>query len=337
MPLDFFIQTMLPAVEEHLNGCVLRTDEPRLAELNHMMAYHMGWVGEGAGAEACGKRIRPFLLLLCTAAAGGDWVNALPGAAAVELIHNFSLVHDDIQDQSLTRRGRPTVWSLWGAAQAINVGDALFSLAQISLSELAQTVSLEAALIASLRLNETCLKLTQGQFLDLAYETRQDLKIDDYWPMIAGKTAALISACTYIGAISARSDSQICEIYLEFGEKLGMAFQVQDDLLGIWGDAAHTGKSTVSDLVSGKKSLPVLYGLERNGQFARRWRERSIREDEVQDLASLLKEEGAYIYVQETSKRLSQEALQALDRAEPKGQAGEALRSLVDKLLRRNS
>jgi geranylgeranyl diphosphate synthase, type I len=302
-----------------------------------MLTYHMGWEGENAGVETRGKRIRPLLLLLCTAAAGGDWQNALPGAAAVELIHNFSLVHDDIQDQSLTRRGRATVWSKWGAAQAINIGDALFSLAQISLSELALTVSSEAAIKSFQILNDTCLRLTQGQFLDLAYESRKYLKIADYWPMIAGKTAALLSACTTIGAICAQVDAQVVEIYREFGEKLGLAFQVQDDFLGIWGDAAQTGKSTTSDLVSGKKSIPVLYGLEQNGVFANRWKEGGIRDDEIQGLAVQLKQEGAYHFVQECSKSLSEQALHHLDLAEPAGDAGAALHSLVEKLLRRNA
>ncbi len=337
MSLDQFAQTMLPVLEDQLQLNVLQTKDPKLSEMTHMLAYHMGWNGEDSGPEARGKRIRPLLLLLCTAAADGEWKEALPGAVAVELIHNFSLVHDDIQDQSLMRHGRPTVWSLWGSAQAINIGDALFSMAQMSLPQLSETVSPETALQASLCLNQTCLQLTQGQFLDLAYETRPDLRIEDYWPMIAGKTAALLSACSFIGAVCARAGAPTCENYREFGEKLGLAFQVQDDFLGIWGNAALTGKSTASDLISGKKSLPVLYGIEQNGRFAHRWKERNIREDEVLDLANQLKEEGAFDFVQEYAHRLSQDARVALKSAEPIGAAGEALFELVEKLLRRDA
>lgn len=337
MTLNQFVQLMLPAIEDRLQKCVNLAETPPLVEMNHMLAYHLGWEGEKVGPEARGKRIRPILLLLCTAAAGGSWPDALPAAAAVELVHNFSLVHDDIQDQSLTRRGRPAVWALWGAAQAINVGDALFALAQISLAELANTVSPEDVVLSYKVLNETCLKLTQGQYLDLAYESRRDLMISDYWPMIAGKTAALLSACTHIGAVCARADKRTGEFYREFGQKLGLAFQVQDDFLGIWGDSAQTGKSTASDLISGKKSLPVLYGLEQNGRFANRWRKGCIEENEVHDLADQLTVEGAFDYVNDCSRDLSEQAVQCLNSAEPVGEAGAALHELVEQLLHRNS
>ena len=265
MSLKQFSEMMLPLIEEKLQKTVALSGGAGLEEMHGMLAYHMGWEGEGAGPEARGKRIRPLIVLLCAAAAGGDWRNALPGAAAVELVHNFSLVHDDIQDNSPTRRGRATVWSLWGVAQGLNVGDTLFSLAQISLLDLAESVSPEAALIASRTLHHACLALTQGQYLDLSYEGRQDLGVDDYWPMVKGKTAALLCSSTYIGALAAKASEKICCEYQDFGENLGLAFQVLDDILGIWGDAALLGKSTASDLVSGKKSLPVLYGLEQDG------------------------------------------------------------------------
>ena len=119
----------LKAIEEELRHAVLRSEGPHLGHYDEMMAYHMGWEGEGSGLEARGKRIRPLLVLLCNDSAGGDWQAALPAAAAVELVHNFSLIHDDIQDESPTRRGRTTVWKKWGIAQAINTGDAMLTLA----------------------------------------------------------------------------------------------------------------------------------------------------------------------------------------------------------------
>jgi geranylgeranyl diphosphate synthase type I len=337
MKLEPFYEIMLPVIESSLQHAVAGSFRPKLEEMHRMLEYHMGWEGEGAGPEARGKRIRPLLVLLSAASAGGDWEKALPGAAAVELIHNFSLVHDDIQDQSPTRRGRTTLWTRWGVAQAINAGDALFSLAQTALLELADTVSLPAALSASRALNETCLSLTQGQFLDLAYEDRQDLSIEDYWPMVAGKTAALISSCTYIGALAAQVDPKTCEVYRKFGELLGLAFQVQDDLLGIWGDARRLGKSTASDLVSGKKSLPVLYGLGLNGDFARRWMRRGITEEEVPGLALQLEAEGGHLFGEQQADRLTKEALAALTSAYPQGEAGEALCELAEYLLKRKT
>jgi len=337
MSLRKFSEQMLPAIELELRRMVGLVSQPELVEMNHMLAYHMGWKGEGLGAEAGGKRIRPLLVTLCAAAAGGDWHKAIPGAAAVELVHNFSLVHDDIQDQSHTRRGRATLWTLWGVAQAINAGDALFSLGQMAALGLARTVSAEAGLQASVALQETCLHLTQGQYLDLSYESRQDLKVADYWPMVAGKTAALLSASTYIGALAAQAPADICESYRQFGQGLGLAFQAQDDRLGIWGDAALTGKSTASDLVSGKKSLPVLYGLNLDGEFARRWRQGPISPEEVSKLAAQLEAEGCRDFVEMEADRLTKQALTALAHSKPQGEAGEALSELADYLLMRKA
>ena len=337
MTLDQYFEAFIPEIEQTLQQVVAQTRQPGLEEMHYILAYHMGWEGQGAGAEARGKRIRPLLVLLSCSSAGGDWRNALPGAAAVELIHNFSLLHDDIQDRSPLRRGRPTVWTLWGVAQAINAGDTLFTLGQLALLDLAGTVSPQTALDSARILQETCLALTQGQYLDLAYESRQDLTKADYWPMINGKTAALLSASTRIGALAAQVKPQTSRAYGRFGQLLGLAFQAQDDLLGIWGDAALTGKSTESDLVSGKKSLPVLYGLGQNGSFARRWKQGPIPSTEVQTLAAQLEAEGARQYTQEQANRLTSEALSALAEASPGGETGAALIEMAHRLLSRTA
>jgi geranylgeranyl diphosphate synthase type I len=337
MPLQEISNRMLPVIEQELRQAIWQAYKPGMDELAAMMTYHMGWEGEGAGPEATGKRIRPLLLLLCTAAAGGDWQRALPGAAAVELVHNFSLVHDDIQDQSPLRRGRPTLWTRWGIAQALNTGDTLFVVAQRAVLRLAETISNVTALEAAQFLQDTCLALTQGQFLDLSYEGRVDLGEEDYWPMVRGKTAALLEACTYIGALCARVQPAVCQTYREFGNLLGLAFQVQDDLLGIWGDAGSTGKSTASDLVSGKKTLPVLYGLSQQGAFARRWAQGSIQPDETPALAMQLEVEGARGYVSERADQLTRQALDTLKQARPAGEAGQALVELARRLLKREN
>ena len=337
MSLEQFTRAMLTAVEELLRRHVDAVQGAALAELHHMLAYQMGWEGEGAGPQARGKRLRPLLVLLTASAAGGEWRNALPAAAAVELLHNFSLVHDDIQDQSTLRRGRPAVWKLWGVAQAINVGDALFTLANQALLELEKTSTVEAALRASYIFQETCLALTQGQFLDLQYEERQELSVEDYWPMVSGKTAALLAACAQLGAVSVQAGEAAYEAYSRFGRDLGLAFQAQDDLLGIWGDAALTGKSAESDLVSGKKSLPVLYGLQQGGAFAERWKQGGVRPEEVPGLARQLELEGARTFTQAQVKRLTERAQQALREASPQGTAEEALRELAEMLVGRTS
>ena len=337
---------MLEAIEEELQRQVARLDQPRTKQFHEMLTYHMGWTGEGAGAEATGKRIRPLLVLLASASFGLEekkeekeidlyWLHAKSAAAAIELIHNFSLVHDDIQDNSDKRRGRNTVWVNWGAPMAINVGDALFVIANQAILDLAEYYPAEVVIKAAGILNNSCLDLTRGQFLDMSYEERNDLGIEEYWPMVGGKTSALLAACTHIGALLGNASEAEQEAYRLFGWHLGLAFQVQDDILGIWGDELITGKSAASDLVEGKNSLPVLYGLGKRGKFAERWAQGSITASEVKDVAMQLEIEGGKNYAEEISIKETQKALAYLDQANPRGEAGAAMHQLANMLLKR--
>ncbi len=337
MNLQEYMQIMRPAVETQLQSFIDTALQGKYPELRSMLAYHMGWEGEGAGPEATGKRIRPLIVLLATSAAGGKWRCALPAAAAVELLHNFSLIHDDIEDRSPLRHGRPTLWKKWGIAQAVNTGDTLFTLAHLSMLRLSEMAGPALTLAAARILQETSLHLTQGQHLDIAYEEQKSLDLAAYWPMVTGKTAALLAACTQIGALIAQAPESERDHYRRFGEKLGLAFQVQDDLLGIWGNAALTGKSAESDLVTGKKSLPVLYGLSQQGPFAARWSQGPISLSEVSDLARQLEAEGARQYTEEYTESLTRQALAELEQAHPQGEAGEALRELALKLVGRKA
>ncbi len=336
MSLNDFLGEMRPEIEKELRKAVGQVDAAENALLWEMMAYHLGWEGERAGPDAQGKRVRPLLVLLSAAAAGADWRAALPAAVAVELIHNFSLVHDDIQDHSPLRRGRPTLWVKWGVPQAINTGDLLFTLAQAALLELAQTTSTAQALEAMRVLERACVALTRGQHLDLYFETQPSVPLESYWSMIGGKTAALLGCCCELGALTAGCSDAERAAFQRFGYSLGLAFQVWDDWLGIWGDAEQTGKSTEGDLVAGKKTLPVLFGLQQNGRFARRWQQGAIRAHEVPELAEALMAEGAKTYAEESAERLTAEALQALKTVTREDrQAALALRKLVDGLLQR--
>ncbi|MCW5876542.1 MAG: polyprenyl synthetase family protein [Anaerolineales bacterium] len=336
MPLETYRNEMLPAVEEALKAAIQPANTPGQEVLYGMLAYHMGWEGPGAGPKAAGKRVRSILLLLSCAAAGGDWRAALPAAAAVELLHNFSLIHDDIQDKGELRRGRPTLWTMHGPEQAINAGDAMFSLAHISLEGLEQTAGLAVYAAAAKLLARTSLQLTQGQYLDMAYETVPNPGVEAYWPMIWGKTAVLIRGCTDLGARVAGLTGASLKAYMLFGEKLGLAYQVHDDLLGIWGNPDEMGKSAHTDLLSGKKSLPVLYALEKKGIFAERWQDGGIPEEQVAEFAEILEEEGARDFTRQQAAQLTQEALDALAHAQPQADAGAALAALAEELGHRN-
>ncbi len=334
MNADFF-QHFLSSIETELQRQVARLQAPETVLFHEMLTYHMGWSGKGAGPRARGKRLRPLILLLTAAGYGQDWKAALPAAAGIELVHNFSLVHDDIQDNASLRRGRPTVWKRWGAPHAINAGDALFVLAHLSALDLAGHYPAETALEAAKVLQNACLALTRGQYLDMQYESRNDLKTDDYWPMVEGKTAALLSACTDLGALLGGAPPEQRAASREFGRLLGLAFQVQDDILGIWGDENQTGKSAAGDLLEGKKTLPVLYGLEQRGPFWERWQQGPLQPEEVVPLAAQLRQEGAFDYAQRIAADLTDHALEALQTAGLQGEAGAALESVARQLLQR--
>lgn len=225
----------LPALEVELRDLLVSAGPP-YTDYYDMLHYHMGWLD--TELRPCqgwtGKRVRPVICLLACEAAGGAFEQALPVAAGIEVLHNFSLLHDDIEDKSDIRRGRPTVWKLWGQSQAINAGDGMFALAHLALTRLAEVgVPAERAFTALRVFEQTCLTLTHGQFLDICFEDRLDVTIEEYMTMIRDKTAALIATSAYLGAFLAGVDETIAALYQGFGHHLGLTFQVQDDILGI--------------------------------------------------------------------------------------------------------
>ena len=253
------LATYLPSIEAGMRrGCALPD-----AGLGTMIRYHLGWEDENGGPVTTdpGKRLRPGLVLLATEANGGTVEQGLSAAVAVELLHNFSLVHDDIQDQSPTRRGRATVWKIWGEAQAINAGDLLHVIAQRQLLGIAEAVGVPRAIAALNSFAAASFRLCEGQHLDLHFETRNTVTEDDYLDMIGGKTAALIGCCLELGAIVGSTDPAVWAQYRAIGIDLGLAFQVWDDYLGVWGDSARTGKPVAEDILNRKKTLPVAFAF----------------------------------------------------------------------------
>ena len=337
MELEQAFAVYRPEIEDELKAVVLDSISGEYPVLREMMNYHMGWEGEGAGPKAQGKRLRPILLLLSTTAADGDWKQALPAAAGVELLHNFSLIHDDVEDNGDLRHGRSTVWGIWGVPQAINAGDLMFTISNQAILRLKQSYSADVVLQAQELFQQTCVKLTQGQYLDMWYENLGELPLDAYWSMVAGKTAALLACCTEMGALLGGADSAMCAKYHQFGHLLGLAFQVQDDLLGIWGDVKKIGKSTSSDLYTKKKTLPVIFGLQQKGKFAARWFLEDMKMEEVPEMALLLEEEGAREYTEQMAFDLTKKAQDALEEVLGGHQTGVALRQLTDKLIGRQS
>jgi len=203
-----------------------------------MMRYHLGWIDErGYPAEAeGGKLVRPTLCLLSCKAVGGDRRMALPAAAALELVHSFSLIHDDIEDGDEERRGRATVWRIWGEPQVINAGDAMHGLARLALLRLdEESVPKGKVIRAASILDETCVEFCEGQYLDISHEGRLDINIAAYLEMIDRKTAALMACSFEIGALLGTEDESAVQSFRRLGRKLGLAYQMKDDILGVWG------------------------------------------------------------------------------------------------------
>jgi geranylgeranyl diphosphate synthase type I len=299
------------AVAPAMRDAVQRLDPASRAQVS----YHLGWSDvDGAPAEGGGgKAVRPALALLSAEAAGAPTEAGLPGAVAVELVHNFSLLHDDLMDGDVERRHRRTVWAIWGAPAAILAGDALLALAQEVLLE---SDSPHAAAAARL-LAGTTRELIRGQVQDLAFEQRGDVTLQECLDMAGGKTGALLSASAAIGAVLAGAPDDVVGALSVFGAQVGLAFQLVDDVLGIWGDPAVTGKSIFSDLRSRKKSLPVSYAVANCPELAA-WLAAPGEPDEAQlrRAADLVEAGGGREWALAEAKRrmgLAADALSAVD------------------------
>jgi len=292
---DFDLAQLIADTESEILRVVRERDDST-AGAYEMIRYHLGLDGSGAPA---GKRIRPLLGLLAYASIAGEHAKALPGAAAVELGHNFSLVHDDIEDGDRERRHRATLWARYGVAQAINAGDMLFSLSRIALHRLSDLGFSDAKVLRLMRLyDETCVALCEGQYIDIATsESDEIMSVDLYFDMIGRKTAALIAASIEAGALLATDDDEVVARYRGFGWALGLAFQLNDDLLGIWGAEQATGKEP-TDIARHKKTLPVIYafehaGLEDRERLAALYRRDKPTNGDVDETIAILVRTGA--------------------------------------------
>ena len=320
--------TELIAATENEILALVRDRDPSTHGVYEMVRYHLGLDGADG---ASGKRMRPLLGLLAYASITGSYESALPGAAAVELGHNFSLVHDDIEDGDIERRHRPTLWAKHGIPQAINTGDMLFSLSRVALHRLTDLGFSDAKVLRLMRLYDTtCVALCEGQYIDIWTSEHDDtMSVELYFDMIGRKTAALISASIEAGALLATDDEAIIARYRAFGWDLGLAFQLNDDLLGIWGQEQTTGKEP-TDLARHKKTLPVIYAME-HATPADRDRLRTIQAaggPNAPDLAeaiAILERSGARGYTRDEAHRYRDEALAELDAAgtvDPEARAG---------------
>lgn len=330
-------EIILSEIEAELQRAVtLPTGHPAL--LLGMVRYHMGWLDaafEPVRSDS-GKRIRPIVLLLATESVGGDWHKALPAAAAIELLHNFTLIHDDIEDRDTVRRGRPTLWSLWGIPQAINAGDALFAISYRALLALPERgVPHPIVVTAAQRYTETIIAITEGQCMDLAFE--ETLRVDEatYLQMVEGKTARLFGLAAELGALVAGAPEASALALRRYGEALGMTFQMLDDILGLWGDPQETGKPVGSDLQKRKKTLPILHGITHSAPLSDLLAQPELSAADRQVALEELERTGSRAHAETRATEYHRVALEALEQSGASGPAREALEELATRLLTR--
>ena len=265
------------ALRDAVDKIAQHSDSTALDEFYGQMRYHLGWVDPQfkPTRKHPGKLLRPTLLLLAYEAAGawGQAIEgteathylrrALPAATAIELTHNFTLIHDDIEDGDTERRHRATLWKLWGVPQAINTGDGMFALSRYALWGILEE-GVDGLLAARLGvlLDRTTLVIAEGQYLDISFEQRQDISVAMYLDMISRKTGALMECAAEMGAMLGTQDSETIQRLKNFGKAIGAAFQVRDDMLGIWATSTELGKTAAGDIYRRKKSLPILHTLE---------------------------------------------------------------------------
>jgi geranylgeranyl diphosphate synthase type I len=294
--------------------------------------HHFGWWdenGEPAQGRA-GKAIRPALTLLAAEAVGSDPEAAAPAAVAVELVHSFSLLHDDVMDGDVTRRHRPTAWTVFGVGAAILAGDALLTLAFDVLASSGHP----AAQTAMRHLSAAVQGLVDGQSADIAFESRADVELAECLSMAGGKTGALLGCACGLGALYGGGSPEQIDHLRVFGERLGLAFQLVDDLLGIWGDPELTGKSVYSDLRQRKKSLPVVAaltsGTPAGTELAELYRgDTPMSDADLVKAADLIETAGGRAWCQSKADELLAEALQDMWSAGPAEHASAGLVELA--------
>lgn len=322
-----------------------RAVESLPTSLRRIARYHFGWEqadGTTAAGHA-GKAIRPALVLAAVRALGGAPELAVRAAAAVELVHNFTLLHDDVMDRDTTRRHRPTAWAVFGEAGAILAGDALQALAQRLLAEDPHP----AARPAAARIAACVMELCEGQVADVALETREPERVtlDECLVVAEAKTGALLGCACAVGGLYAGVGEEEVAALDGFGRQAGLAFQLIDDVIGIWGDPARTGKAAGADLAVRKKSLPVVAALASGtpeaGELAALYgvlgpEDGPPEEGELEAMALVVERAGGRDWAQLHAADRMSRAVHQLSRAVPAPEAADGLLSLAEFVTRRS-
>ncbi len=336
-------QPIVADIEARMHA--LRLEQSPIAPvLWAIVDYQFGW-DEAAGAvgkNVSGKKIRPLLMALVAQAVCGDYRHVLTAGAALELLHNFTLIHDDVMDNAAERRHRPAVWTRWGRWQAINAGDGMYALSNVVMTRLLESgVPAEKVVLAHRSMSQACLWTAEGQVLDMDFETRASVSPDEYLTMITHKTATLIEAAAYIGALLSTDDEAVVRAYAAFARDLGVAFQVRDDYLDVWGDPQETGKPFASDIRERKKAYPYLVALERASDRDRATLQRiysqedALSEADVEAVLAIMERTDAPSQTDQVARHHYERALQELDSTGIQNSTQDLIRELAAFLIRR--
>ncbi len=301
-------------------------------EVYRQIKHHFGYT-EGANLRR-GKRLRPRLVIAAAQSFGVNPESAFPACAAVELLHNYSLIHDDIEDGDALRHGRQTLWSAFGLAHGVNAGDNLGALAHLALIPLSTMLDEKAAFAMSTELAAANVRMCEGQALDLSLEDTYDVTIETYLQMISGKTAALFACACALGARCAAATESEVRRCSRVGHSYGLAFQIRDDIMGSWGESERTGKANAGDIARRKKTYPVVWAMERAappvGRLIRDAYARGRTPFDTattQRLLDALEVAGAYSAAVEAADKYFEEALQQAQAMTPLHDFVEATRA----------
>jgi len=323
------------ALESALRQTIAGTPGP----IANAARYVMGWQdADGQPTGRGGKRLRPLLCLFAAESLGGTIDRAMPAAVAVEVVHNFSLVHDDVQDGDEERHGRPAAWTLHGVAQAINLGDYFHTAAVRALMDGPGPLAARAAALSVLL--EATTQMIEGQWSDISFEACSTVAVDDYVAMTAAKTGALLGAPLEMGAIFAGADRDRATALGRWGRQIGIAFQAHDDYLGIWGDPEITGKSNANDIMRKKKTLPIVLALQDPAAaevITGAYGTGTLPESAVRDVLAALEATGSNRACRALADRYATQADRLLDGIFPDDGTRARFRQVADYIVSRSS
>ena len=335
----------LPTVFQRYQMSIDRALRDRLSDTNSpvysLLRYAMGWSdADGTPVSAPqGKALRPTLCLLTCEAICGEYRRALPPAVSLELIHNFSLIHDDIQDRDEYRRHRPTVWKVWGEPMALTAGNVMRIVADTSPEVLrGDSVSVADIVMVNKVLTEASLEMIEGQYLDVSFEGRSDIGMKSYLDMISRKTGALIRTPMHVGAIMGTGDPAVIESFRECGRSLGYVFQIRDDALGIWSEEKTTGKPVGADIRRKKNSLPIVHAMSQANRTQRQalehvYEKESVEDADVETVLNIMDGLGTEAFASSMASEHCDRALERLAEVEIPPRARADIEELVTFLL----